>query len=66
MEKSRAAASGGAGIGLAIVAELIHSFGGEVGVASEDGRTEVWFTLPAIAASKSAAAPTRANSAGTR
>jgi two-component system sensor histidine kinase BaeS len=48
VEKSRDVARGGAGIGLAIVSELIRSFGGEVGIDSKDGRTDVWFDLPAI------------------
>ncbi len=47
VEKSRDAARGGAGIGLAIVGELVRSFGGTVGVESKDGLTDVWFSLPA-------------------
>jgi signal transduction histidine kinase len=47
VEKSRAAARGGAGIGLAIVRQLVQSFGGQVGVESRDGLTRFWFTLPA-------------------
>ena len=47
VEKSRAAAHGGAGIGLAIVRQLVQSFGGRVGVASADGLTRFWFNLPA-------------------
>jgi signal transduction histidine kinase len=45
-DKSRSRDSGGAGIGLAIVKELIQSHGGEVGAASAEGLTRVWFTLP--------------------
>jgi signal transduction histidine kinase len=45
-DKSRSRDSGGAGIGLAIVKELIQSHGGEVGAANADGLTRVWFTLP--------------------
>jgi signal transduction histidine kinase len=45
-DKSRSRDSGGAGIGLAIVKELVESHGGEVGAASADGLTRVWFTLP--------------------
>lgn len=44
-EKSRSRASGGAGIGLAIVKEVARLHGGTVGAASGDGTTTVWFTL---------------------
>jgi two-component system sensor histidine kinase BaeS len=54
VEKSRDASRGGAGIGLAMVHELIDSFGGSTGIESRDGRTEVWFSLPATASSKPA------------
>jgi two-component system sensor histidine kinase BaeS len=47
VEKSRDVARGGAGIGLAIVRELVRSFGGTVGVDSAGGQTDVWFSLPA-------------------
>ena len=50
VEKSRAAARGGAGIGLAIVRQLVESFGGRVGVESRNGLTRFWFSLPATAA----------------
>ena len=50
VEKSRAAAHGGAGIGLAIVRQLVESFGGRVGVESRDGLTRFWFSLTAAAA----------------
>jgi len=46
-DKSRSRQSGGAGIGLAIVKELIEAHGGRVGAASENGRTRIWFSLPA-------------------
>jgi two-component system, NtrC family, sensor histidine kinase KinB len=40
--------SGGAGLGLAIVREIITAHGGEIGVASEPGKgTRFTFTLPA-------------------
>lgn len=48
VEKSRAATSGGAGIGLAIVRQLVQSFGGQVGVESGNGLTRFWFSLPAV------------------
>jgi signal transduction histidine kinase len=57
VEKSRDAARGGAGIGLAIVRELVTSFGGTVGVASAGGRTTVWFEIPAVASRRVVKAP---------
>jgi signal transduction histidine kinase len=45
-EKSRSRASGGAGIGLAIVQEVARAHGGQTGAASGDSRTTVWFTVP--------------------
>jgi signal transduction histidine kinase len=57
VEKSRDTARGGAGIGLAIVRELVTSFGGTVGVASADGRTTVWFEIPAVASRRVVRAP---------
>ena len=50
VEKSRAAAHGGAGIGLAIVRQLVQSFGGHVGVESGNGLTRFWFSLRAAVA----------------
>ena len=47
VEKSRDVARGGAGIGLAIVRQLVESFGGSVGAESQDGSTRFWFSLPA-------------------
>jgi two-component system sensor histidine kinase BaeS len=55
VEKSRDAAKGGAGIGLAIVSEVVRSFGGTVGIESIEGRTDVWFSLPAMEAKPPAA-----------
>lgn len=46
VEKSRDRATGGAGIGLAIVKRLIEDAGGRVGASSEPGRTTFWFALP--------------------
>ena len=47
VEKSRDQARGGAGIGLAIVKQLVEAGGGRVGAESSDGRTSFWFSLPA-------------------
>jgi two-component system sensor histidine kinase BaeS len=46
-EKSRSREHGGAGIGLAIVKELIGAHHGEVGAEISQGMTHIWFTLPA-------------------
>jgi signal transduction histidine kinase len=46
VEKSRDRARGGAGIGLAIVKQLVESSGGRVGAESREGLTRVWFSLP--------------------
>ncbi len=47
VEKSRDRARGGAGIGLAIVKQLVEAGGGHVGAESQDGQTRFWFSLPA-------------------
>lgn len=46
-DRSRCRYAGGAGIGLAITKELIEAHGGRVGAESADGKTCIWFTLPA-------------------
>jgi two-component system sensor histidine kinase BaeS len=47
VEKSRDRAHGGAGIGLAIVKQLVEAGGGRVGAESGEGQTRFWFSLPA-------------------
>ena len=47
VDKSRDRAHGGAGIGLAIVDQLVRAMGGSVGAESAAGRTSFWFRLPA-------------------
>ena len=46
VEKSRDRGRGGAGIGLAIVKQLVEAGGGRVGADSRDGVTRFWFSLP--------------------
>ena len=48
-DPSRARGSGGAGIGLAIVKELVAAHGGIVGAESERDGVTVWFELPLLA-----------------
>jgi signal transduction histidine kinase len=46
-EKSRSREHGGAGIGLAVVRELVKAHGGEVGAESDSRETRVWCSFPA-------------------
>jgi signal transduction histidine kinase len=50
VDPSRARVSGGAGIGLAIVRQIVESHGGQVGASSAGGRTRIWFRLPVVPA----------------
>jgi two-component system, OmpR family, sensor histidine kinase BaeS len=47
VEKSRDRSRGGAGLGLAIVRQLVEAAGGKVGAESGAGQTRFWFSLPA-------------------
>ncbi len=47
VDKSRDRVHGGAGIGLAIVQQLVEAAGGRVGAESAGGPTRFWFALPA-------------------
>jgi two-component system sensor histidine kinase BaeS len=49
VEKSRSAERSGAGIGLAIVKDLVESHGGQVGAESSNGENRIWFALPLTA-----------------
>jgi two-component system sensor histidine kinase BaeS len=46
VERARSRVTGGSGIGLAIVRELVEAHQGRVGASSANGWTRVWFTLP--------------------
>ena len=65
VEKSRDAARGGAGIGLAIVRQTVESFGGDVGAESTEGLTRFWFSLPAATAATAGAVEFRPRRAST-
>ena len=45
-DRSLSRLAGGAGIGLAIVKELIEAHGGQVGADSSPSETSIWFILP--------------------
>jgi two-component system, OmpR family, sensor histidine kinase BaeS len=47
IDKSRDRSRGGAGIGLAIVKQLVEQAGGRVGAETGQEETRFWFTLPA-------------------
>ena len=47
VETSRSRERGGAGIGLAIVKDLVEAHGGRVGAESSRGQNRIWFVLPA-------------------
>jgi two-component system sensor histidine kinase BaeS len=49
VDSSRSRDSGGHGLGLAVVKQLIGLSGGEVGAGSTGGLTNFWFTLPTSA-----------------
>jgi signal transduction histidine kinase len=48
VDPSRSRDAGGAGIGLAIVRELIEAHGGRVGAESDAQNTRIWFELPLL------------------
>jgi two-component system phosphate regulon sensor histidine kinase PhoR len=46
VDSSRNRDSGGYGLGLTVVKELVEMSGGDVGAGSTAGITKFWFTLP--------------------
>jgi two-component system sensor histidine kinase BaeS len=48
VDRSRTRSTGGSGIGLAIVRQIVESHGGTVGARSGGGRTAIWFQLPVM------------------
>ncbi|GGC06076.1 two-component sensor histidine kinase [Marinobacterium zhoushanense] len=53
-DRSRARGKGVAGVGLAIVKELVEAQGGEVGARVGDGQTELYLTLPLLPSTSTA------------
>jgi signal transduction histidine kinase len=51
VDRSRTRTTGGSGIGLAIVRQIVEAHGGQVGAQSAEGRTRIWFRLPLVALS---------------
>lgn len=65
-DRTRGRDSGGAGIGLAIVKELIEAHGGRVGAESGDGVVTVWFELAGDDLAPPMSAPDMRGSMATR
>lgn len=54
IDPSRARQTGGSGIGLAIVRQIVQAHGGQVGASSHAGLSTIWFRLPVRVGSASA------------